>query len=86
MEQNEGLLVEKKDYLFEGPLERIIVLSAIHLILILVEQISRFAVIFTPKVGLSPSTKIVFLASMSFKSDEKCFLFYCKTLFHSQDI
>ena len=40
------------------------------------------------KVGLSPSRKISFylLQKKPFKNDEKCFLFYLKSSFHSQDI
>ena len=39
------------------------------------------------KVGLSPSNKIFFLfRGKEFRNDEKCFLFYLKSSFRSQDI
>ena len=75
-------MTKKKDYLFEGPFERIMVLPAIHLILILFEQLSRFTDVFTPKVGLSSSKKKYCISFNESPLKMMKNVFYRKALFY----
>ena len=70
------------------PLRTMVPNTRLKIVIVYSSFIEKMQTMYSIKVGLSPSIKKWFylLQWKTFKNDKRCFLFYLKSYFHSQDI